>query len=212
MSLRPRRQVQIRKKITAATISGTNPPSKTFIRLAATNDKSTTMNSPATIRLAGRLQFQISRITRNISTEVSSIVSDTAMPNAAARLSDERNVMRKPERQRHQHPIDEADIDLPVALRRGLRDVQARTKPELDRLPRHRKCAADDRLARDNGRERSQAPPAAPEVVTGTARRTDWRRRAPRPRRPLRPARRSSAAAWAERCHTSRRGSVAAPK
>src|SRR5271169_2740303 len=96
MSSRPRRQVQIRKKITAATTSGTNPPSNIFIRLAVTKERSTTMNSPATTRLAGRLQFQISRITRNISTEVSNIVSETATPNAAARLSEERKASVSP--------------------------------------------------------------------------------------------------------------------
>ena len=35
----------------------------------------------------------MSRIARNISTEVKSMVSDTAIPKAVARLSDERNVI-----------------------------------------------------------------------------------------------------------------------
>src|SRR5471032_2954223 len=96
MSSRPRRQVQIRKKIAAATISGTYPPSNTFIRLAETNERSTTINNPATSRLAGRLQPQISRITKNISTDVSSMVSETATPNAAARLSEERKASVSP--------------------------------------------------------------------------------------------------------------------
>ena len=54
------------------------------------------MNRPEVNRLAGRLQFQISRITRNISTEVSNIVSETATPNAAARLSEERKASVSP--------------------------------------------------------------------------------------------------------------------
>ena len=76
-----------------ATTSGIQPPSKNFTILAATNDPSTVMNSPATSKLKGKLQRQTSRIAMNISTLVSSIVIETAMPNAAARLSDDRNAM-----------------------------------------------------------------------------------------------------------------------
>ena len=80
----------------AATASGNQPPSSTFIMLALTNARSTTTKMPATARLTGRLQPQISRIARNIRIEVKSIVVATAMPNAAARLSEERKPMVSP--------------------------------------------------------------------------------------------------------------------
>jgi K+ potassium transporter len=54
--------------------------------------------------------------------------------------------------ERHQYPIDEADIDLAVAFRGGLGDVQARTQAELDGLAGHRKSAADNGLAGDDRR------------------------------------------------------------
>jgi hypothetical protein len=81
------------------------------------------------------------------------MVVATAMPNAAARLSEDRK------REDHQRPVDETDIDLAVAGGRCLDDMQARAEPELDRLPGHRKGAADDRLAGDdsgNSREQDQ--------------------------------------------------------
>ena len=87
------------------------------------------------------------------------MVSDTAMPKAAARLSDERKPMVRPSVSDHQRPIDEADIDLAVARGRRLDDVQTRAQSELDRLPGHGKSAADDRLAGDdrgNRRQRDQ--------------------------------------------------------
>ena len=54
------------------------------------------MNTPAVPSASGSFQPQISRIVMNISTEVSSMVSDTAMPKAAARLSDERKPSVRP--------------------------------------------------------------------------------------------------------------------
>ncbi len=43
-----------------------------------------------------------------------------------------------------------------ITLRRSLPDVQARQPTELNRLPRHRKGAGDDRLAGDDGGDRRQ--------------------------------------------------------
>ena len=57
------------------------------------------------------------------------------------------------DRDDHQQPVDGADVDLAVALRRRLRDLQARHPAELNRLPRHGKRARDDRLTCDDGRD-----------------------------------------------------------
>jgi hypothetical protein len=73
-----------------ATTNGNQPPSNTFIMLALTKERSTTMKMPAVAMASGRLQCQISRIARNSSTEVRNMVRNTAMPKAAARLSEER--------------------------------------------------------------------------------------------------------------------------
>src|SRR5208283_1042730 len=91
IALRHSRQVHMRKKMVAPTTSGTQPPSKIFIMLAVTKDRSTVTNSPATMRLTARRQCQMSRIARNIRIEVSNMVIDTAMPKAAAKLSEDRN-------------------------------------------------------------------------------------------------------------------------
>ncbi len=56
------------------------------------------------------------------------------------------------QRHDHQHPVDRADVDLPVALLRGLGDGHARHPAELDRLAGHRRGAGDDRLAGDHRR------------------------------------------------------------
>ncbi len=52
--------------------------------------------------------------------------------------------------QGHQRPIDEADIDLAIAQRRGLGDADARQQADLDRLAGHGIGAGDDRLAGDH--------------------------------------------------------------
>ena len=52
----------------------------------------------------------------------------------------------------HQHPVDRADIDLPVALRGCLGDLEPREPAELDRLAGHGKRAGDDGLAGDDRR------------------------------------------------------------
>ena len=49
-------------------------------------------NRPATAALAAKLQPQTARMAMNISIEVNSIVSATAMPKAEARLSEERKL------------------------------------------------------------------------------------------------------------------------
>ena len=64
--------------------------------MALTNARSTTTNKPATARPTGKLQPQTSRIAKNINTDVSSMVSDTAIPKAAARLSDDRKPKVRP--------------------------------------------------------------------------------------------------------------------
>jgi hypothetical protein len=64
--------------------------------LALTNARSTTTNNPATARLTGRLHPHTSRIVRNINSEVRSIVVATAMPKAAARLSEDRKPSVRP--------------------------------------------------------------------------------------------------------------------
>ena len=58
---------------------------------------------------------------------------------------------RQAERHDHQQPIDDADVDLAIAFGRGLLDRETRHPAQLDRLPRHRKGAGDDRLAGDDG-------------------------------------------------------------
>ena len=93
MAMKPRLQQAIKKYNRFATRSGIQPPSKNFTMLAATNDPSTVTKSPAASRLDGRLHLQISRMARYIRTLVNSIVKETAMPNAAARLADERKTM-----------------------------------------------------------------------------------------------------------------------
>jgi hypothetical protein len=80
----------------APTASGTQPPSNTFIILAATKARSTTTNTPATATLKARLQPHTSRIARNINIEVSNMVVATAMPKADARASEERKLSARP--------------------------------------------------------------------------------------------------------------------
>ena len=92
----PRCQIAITPQTITASTSGTQPPSAIFMPLDATNAKSITAKHPATSPASGRLQRQISRMAMNSSTVVSAIVSDTAMPYAAARLSDFRNPSANP--------------------------------------------------------------------------------------------------------------------
>jgi len=58
----------------------------------------------------------------------------------------------EPDGDDHQHPVDRADIDLPVALCRCLGDLEPREPAELDRLAGHGKRAGDDGLAGDDRR------------------------------------------------------------
>ena len=55
-----------------------------------------------------------------------SIVADTAIPYAAARLSDLPKPIVRPRRHDHQKPVDRSNIDLAVAFLRGLVDGHAR--------------------------------------------------------------------------------------
>ena len=72
----------------AATTSGNHPstPSSCWRNERQINDDEQSGGDQAD----PRLQRQISRIARNINIDVNSMVIETAMPNAAARLSDER--------------------------------------------------------------------------------------------------------------------------
>jgi hypothetical protein len=64
-----------------------------FKVLEMKNAASISRKTPATPTLASRLHCQISRIAISNKAEVISIVADTAMPYAAARLSDLPNPM-----------------------------------------------------------------------------------------------------------------------
>src|SRR5579872_1933354 len=87
---RPLRQVAMTKNNSAPTTNGAQPPSKIFMRLADTNERSTSAKLPASSALGNELQPHSSRIAAKASPDVNNMVSETATPNAAARLSEDR--------------------------------------------------------------------------------------------------------------------------
>src|SRR5450631_639492 len=89
VAISPVRQDSISRNTIAAATRGTQPPSATLVRFADTNERSTSASEPPTAIATAGVHFHCSLIILYISSVVSSIVSDTATPNAAASLSDE---------------------------------------------------------------------------------------------------------------------------
>ena len=84
----PRRHVVIAAKINAASSSGIHPPSTIFSRLAPKNARSISRNTPLTSNATPIGQRHTSRMALNSSAVVSSMVVETAVPYAPARLSE----------------------------------------------------------------------------------------------------------------------------
>ncbi len=86
--MRPLYQVISRKNSNAPMPSGSQPPSSTFSRLAPKKPRSTVMNTPMISATSSLFQFHTFTITTQASTVVITMVAVTAIPYAAARLSE----------------------------------------------------------------------------------------------------------------------------
>ena len=134
MAARPLRQTDIKKEDNGRHHEGTQPPSNSFSKLAVTKDRSTATNNPATDHARGKVPMpdlahgqEHQERGQQHGQRHGDAVGGRQIVGRAERDGQH-------ERERHQEPIDEADIDLPIALGGGLLDVQARTQSELDCL------------------------------------------------------------------------------
>src|ERR1700722_4983906 len=122
---RPARQVDIKKKMSAATTSGNQPPSNTFIMFALTKAKSTDeqRGHAKAHRQTPAPYFAHRQIHQHGGQQHRQRDGDTEGRGEIVRGS---KTERQAEGEYHQCPVDESDIDLPVARGRGLHDVQSR--------------------------------------------------------------------------------------
>jgi len=79
------------------------------------------------------------------------MVSDTAITVSGRQIVGFAEPDREPHRHGHQEPIDDADIDLAIAVRRRLLDPQSRSQPSWIACRVIEKAPGDDRLAGNDG-------------------------------------------------------------
>ena len=90
-SVSPVRQLTMMMKMLAPSVRGTQPPSTILARLATKNPTSTTRKRLAMARTAAKGQRQTLCMARKRRNVVSTMVVETAVPNALASLSELRN-------------------------------------------------------------------------------------------------------------------------
>ena len=108
--------------------------------------------------------------TTKISSESISIASVTAMPYAAARLSELRKPSTSSITAHEQHPVDERDVDLADLALGGVQDRQARAIAHLDRLRASAKTRPRSPPATRSPSRRSRGRPAAAAPTPGASR------------------------------------------